>query len=483
MSDRWPTKSVAVASLLLDSKNPRLGRETASRSPRDIAQYLFEHDKVTEVAESIAVRGYFPNEPLLAVKEDGRLVVVEGNRRLAALKALLDPTLLSGPFQKQAQRLARTVQDPDDLSRVPVTVAPSRRATDRQIAGRHVGTPVLAWQAENRATFILDKIEEGYTNEQLAVELGFSLTDVQEARRIKAIAEMARSVDLPPNVRLKLQNPRAKLFTTIRRVFDSTVGRKYLRVETDDKHGLRGTTTQAEFLKGFRKLVTDVAMERVSSRTLNSSDDIKAYFSAWSADELPKAAKGTFVPEDVVGKSAGEGYEEKAGATAKPKRMVHETKTVLPKDFLVHFGGERLKDIRRELTRLKRVEFPNASAVLLRVFLELAIADYMERTGEMARLKDKLKKQGVRETFPVPPLKHLVPEITRLAKVHLNASDAIRVEKALKYDPHAPFTISELHAFVHSPDIPSERDTKQFWLRTEPLFRLMLESDSGGATK
>lgn len=482
MSDRWPTKSVGVATLLLDSKNPRLGRETTSRSPRDIAQYLFEHDKVAEVAESIAVRGYFPNEPLLAVKEDGRLVVVEGNRRLAALKALRDPSLLSGSFQKQAQRLARMVQDPDDLSKVPVTVAPSRRATDRQIAGRHVGTPVLAWQAENRATFILDKIEEGYTNEQLASELGFSLPDVQEARRIKAIADMARSLDLPQNVRSKLQNPRAKLFTTIRRVFDSTVGRQYLRVEPDDEHGVRGTTTRSEFLKGFRKLVTDVALERVSSRTLNNSDDIKRYFSGWSADDLPKAVKGTFVPGDVVGAKAGVGHEEKTSTTAKPKRAVQESHTVVPKDFIVRFGGERLKDIRRELTRLKRVDYPNASAVLLRVFLELAIADYLERTGEMTKLKEKLKKQGVREAFPVPSLKHLLPEVTRLAKGHLNASDAIRVEKALKYDPHAPFTISELHAFVHSPDIPSERDTKQFWLRTEPLFRLMLETEPGGAT-
>lgn len=481
MTERWSTKNLSVATLLLDSKNPRLGRETGPRSPRDIAQYLFEHDKVIEVAESIVVRGYFQNEPLLAVKEDGRLVVVEGNRRLAALKALREPSLLGGSLQKQVQRFSKMIQDPEDLAKVPVTIAPTRRATDRQIAGRHVGTPVLAWQAENRATFILDKIEDGYSNEQLASELGFSLTDVQKARRIKAIADMARSLDLPDNVRSKLQNPRAKLFTTIRRVFDSTVGRKFLRVEPDDEHGLRGTTTQAEFLKGFRKLVTDVALERESSRTLNKNEDIEEYFSRWSAEELPKAVRGSFLPSDVVGHEPTDVQDGRPPSAAKPKKAAQETKTVLPKDFVVRFGGERLKDIRRELTRLKRVDYPNAGAVLLRVFLELATADYLERLGEMSKLKAKLKAKGVRYPFPVPPLKHLIPEITRLAKKHLNAADSTRVEKALKYDPHAPFTISELHAFVHSPDIPSERDTKQFWLRTEPLFRLMLETDPGTA--
>src|SRR5512147_2346522 len=84
--ESWPTRRISIASLHLDPKDPRLGRETRARAPREIVQYLFEHDKAGDVAESIATRGYFPNEPLLAVKEDGRLVVIEGNRRLADAK-------------------------------------------------------------------------------------------------------------------------------------------------------------------------------------------------------------------------------------------------------------------------------------------------------------------------------------------------------------------------------------------------------------
>lgn len=64
-TDNWITKRRSVASLHLDAKNPRLGRETSARAPREIVQYLFEHDKALEVAQSIATRGYFPNEPLL----------------------------------------------------------------------------------------------------------------------------------------------------------------------------------------------------------------------------------------------------------------------------------------------------------------------------------------------------------------------------------------------------------------------------------
>jgi hypothetical protein len=141
----WITKRVSVASIHLDAKNPRLGRETTARAPREIIQYLFDHDKALEVAKSIATRGFFPNEPLLVINEGSRLVVVEGNRRLAALKGLREPGLLEGPARLQLEKLARKIEDLDAISKVPVTIAPSRKATDRQVAGRHIGTPVLAW--------------------------------------------------------------------------------------------------------------------------------------------------------------------------------------------------------------------------------------------------------------------------------------------------------------------------------------------------
>src|ERR1700710_352751 len=109
MSKDWATKPYKVASLHLDAKNPRLGRETTARAPREIIQYLFDHDKALDVAKSIATRGFFPNEPLLAVYEGNKLVVVEGNRRLAALKGLREPGLLEGPAHTQLEKLSRKI--------------------------------------------------------------------------------------------------------------------------------------------------------------------------------------------------------------------------------------------------------------------------------------------------------------------------------------------------------------------------------------
>lgn len=480
----WQTKTLAVASLHLDAKNPRLGRETLSRAPREIIQYLFEHDKALEVAESIATRGFFPNEPLLAIREDGRYVVVEGNRRLAALKALREPGLLEGHFQRKVARQSRQIADPQSIANVPVVIATSRRLTDRQVVGRHIGSPVLAWEAENRASFILDKLKEGYDNDELRDVLGFSLSHIQQARQTRAIADMARSIELPDEVKAKLDGPRAKIFTTLGRVFDSTIGRDFLQVEPDSDHGIRGTTTKKQFVRGFTKLVTDVALGKATSRTLNTNENIRAYFESWGPKDRPEKKRGSFVPSEII---KGKSVASHSGKppVASPKKSKQICKTVLPKNFKVRFGSDRLIDIRRELTKLKRDDFPNAGAIVLRVFLELAVVDYLERIGELPNIIEKIEKRqhGRKLPFGVPTMRQLVPTMKQIARRQLPDGDFRKVDKALHYDPSAPFTISDLHGFVHSSDLPSERDIQQFWLRTESLFRMMLEEDSGDVSK
>ena len=474
MAMTWKTKAMSPTSLHLDTKNPRLGREHSARAPREIIQYLFEHDKAMEVAESIATRGYFPNEPLLTVKEDGRLVVVEGNRRLAALKALREPALLEGKYERQVERLARRIVDRNLIASVPVTIAPSRKETDRQIAGRHVGTPVLAWRAENRASFILDKLAEGYDNDALRDELGFSVADIQQARQTRAVADMARSLDLPDEVRAKLDGPTAKVFTTLERVFDSSVGREYLHVDTDPEHGLRGNTTKKEFLRGFAKLVTDVALGKQSSRTLNTNENIRSYFEGWDSADRPKKKQGSFVPSDIIkGPSVS---SQPVVKKPTPKASKTESKTVLPRDLKLRHGCERLNDICRELKKLKREEYPNAGAVLLRVFLELSIIDCLKRLGKLDPLVTQLKASG-KLRHSMPTLSQLVPEIKAIAKSRLAGAEMNKINKALSSDKNVPFNIGDLNAFVHDSDLPSARDIQQFWVRTEPLFRLMLEQD------
>ena len=105
--------------------------------------------------------------------------------------------------------------------------------------------------------------------------------------------------------------------------------------------------------------------------------------------------------------------------------------------------------------------------------------------GNLERHIEKLEKKrnGRKLPFGTPTLREITPTINRIAKKKLTPSKARTVEKAIRYDSSAPFTISELHGFVHQADWPSARDIEVFWKRTEPLFRLMLEQEEDGARK
>lgn len=131
MTSLWTTEPMAVSRLQFNLPNPRLGPGAVTQSPADLVRFLFRHYDVMKLAKRIAQRGYYPNEPLLAVQEDGQMVVAEGKGRLAALKALSKPELLPDKEKAQIKRLLAQVEDPDQFQRVPSTKAPSRRTTGK----------------------------------------------------------------------------------------------------------------------------------------------------------------------------------------------------------------------------------------------------------------------------------------------------------------------------------------------------------------
>ena len=82
----------AIDQLCFDRRNPRLFLD-GELDESDLVERLWKEFAVDELALSIASNGYFEHEPLFVAPENGKLVVVEGNRRLAAVRILVDGTL------------------------------------------------------------------------------------------------------------------------------------------------------------------------------------------------------------------------------------------------------------------------------------------------------------------------------------------------------------------------------------------------------
>ncbi len=148
------SRNAVVAELLLDPDNPRLPPELQGASQIELAQYIDLHYEPIRVAESIARRGYFPSEPLIVQRETN--LVLEGNRRLVALRGLSDPALRA-TFDDPAAWEAAAALGPSP-EEVPVVEVVERSDAAAVIGYRHI-SGVEPWEPMQKARFIASLLE------------------------------------------------------------------------------------------------------------------------------------------------------------------------------------------------------------------------------------------------------------------------------------------------------------------------------------
>jgi hypothetical protein len=165
--------------LLLDPDNPRLPPSVTPRSQDSLVALLATDYSLLEIGQSIADNGFFEEEPLAAIRE-GRATppytVIEGNRRLAALKLLSDDSLrrrLSGrlkaemaEWRKLGDGMRARVED------VPVVMYERREQLLTFMGFRHI-TGVQPWEPLAKARFINSLVEVyGMDFAQAALRIG-----------------------------------------------------------------------------------------------------------------------------------------------------------------------------------------------------------------------------------------------------------------------------------------------------------------------
>lgn len=143
-------KEYRPESLALDLTNPRFGISEA-QDESEALRMLVEQANLKELWDSISERGYEKFEPLVATIENGKLVVLEGNRRLAAVKLLLNPDLLgSGSAKKRIPTVSPKFRKTYET--VPVIVVSNREDAAGYIGFKHVNGPAR-WSSLAKAKF------------------------------------------------------------------------------------------------------------------------------------------------------------------------------------------------------------------------------------------------------------------------------------------------------------------------------------------
>jgi hypothetical protein len=187
---------IALDKIMLDANNPRLAElgilRTASQF--DLLKALWEEMAVEEVAMSIAYSGYFEHEPLFVeARTDGKYVVIEGNRRLAAVKLLVDASLRQ---RIKATKLpAITKERAAELTELPAIVT-TRKELWRYLGFKHINGPAT-WGSYAKAQYIAH-VHNDYDVplEDIALQIGDYNSTVLRMYRGLMIVEQAEEANV-----------------------------------------------------------------------------------------------------------------------------------------------------------------------------------------------------------------------------------------------------------------------------------------------
>jgi hypothetical protein len=158
------TQQVPVEWLNLDSGNPRLiGIDRKSNDESIIAQ-LYRGEELSELLQSIAANGYLNIEPLVVMLDGpGALTVLEGNRRLAAIRLFREPDLVERISKTEGLRITVpniSAEYRQTLNSVSVYRVPNRDAARSFIGFKHINGPAK-WESYAKVKFAADWYKAG----------------------------------------------------------------------------------------------------------------------------------------------------------------------------------------------------------------------------------------------------------------------------------------------------------------------------------
>lgn len=503
--DRWPIEDHDLSELCLDPLNVRIANPQAGES--SVAAYLVAAEDVAGLAVSIARDGYLDNELPVVTAENGRLMVLEGNRRVTALKLLTGTLAPDGPegaaySDVSVERIARRY--PRELpTSIRVMVAPSREAAQPLLARLHTSNPKKSWLREQQAIFYHAQLDRGRTVDDLRIQfpgaddiprfirmgemralirglefkddslkawvLGSKLpmTSFEYAYRSPEVLSalgLAFSTDglLAENTLTDAQSEAIQYL--LARFKDNTLNTRSLEFKAGRK-GEEPNAARTAFLDALRSLVTGEGPEPTAG---DGEQNTPA--SGDPADTPPVGgddSRGAAGSADGRASGTGGGRGTEGSGTAVGTRGPNRggTRKRLDMNGFAYQGPSA--GMRRRFEELRQLDvdaFPNAAYDLLRTILECSGKLYL-RANAPARLR-----QGATLKDVLSALKQEFASEARILGI-LNQIDAGGPRSAAGYAG----TAQSLNAINHEPDHFSQPDeVHAAWDRIKPLVIRLL---------
>jgi hypothetical protein len=158
------TIPVDVKDLLFDPGNPRLPEK---ENQRQIFRFLVDDIGIEDLLNSIAASGVIEGDPIIArpAGQAGKYYVIEGNRRLAALRLLNGESI--GDGKPQPAPPAVNPEIAATLGQIKVQVGWDKDKVDAYLGYKHV-TAAREWTPEAKAKFVLSRCDDDFSDRNLS---------------------------------------------------------------------------------------------------------------------------------------------------------------------------------------------------------------------------------------------------------------------------------------------------------------------------
>ncbi|MFE4176948.1 hypothetical protein ACFRR7_33775 [Streptomyces sp. NPDC056909] len=506
----WEEISVDVVDeLQLDPQNVRIDLK-GTLLEADIIQDLFHNEKALTLVESICKVGLLTHEVPIAIRRDGQLIVVEGNRRIAALKAMQN-SFLAPEYQARIARATQPV-NLDAFRRISVKLAPNEDEANQLIAAIHTGNQRVGWSPTRQAAFFQAQIDAGKSPEYLISH--YPTVEVKKFIIRSQILKLFRDV--------QYRDPQLAAYIDTRNFPVSVLARLYAYEEflllaqirvNEQAASVELGSTVGQFAKIAEKIVGDIKTKKINTRTLNStkSESYVSYMnelrelvtagadsSEAEPQRTPKAQPNPTVNQPMPGAGASPNLQPRLlfahgtpasstsnsaasgqsalGSTSQPKATGQQKES---NPNYLNFSQIKIdpsypasiRKICEELAVINVKKFPNATLDLIRTFLEKSIKAYAEKLGV------DLKAHAGKQAGGFVQLGNCLNWLEEYAKStrktpFIQVIQKIRGNKIGGYIP----TIDHMNAINHNHHVFATADeVKACWDGMEGLIRMMLK--------
>lgn len=449
----WPIQEFPITSLYLDQQNIRtpISKEDQNALIRD----MFTNEEAFEIVTSFVQNGTFPDEFPIGIQENSKNIIIEGNRRLAALKALSEPDIVPSWAKK-----IRMLNNPN-INKIRIVLAPSREAATKHIANKHTINFRRPWKPLRQAYFYKSQIENGKSIDEIIQE--YPAHDVPRFIKMLEMHHLAKSIDLHDSLKQKIHDDRNFPITNLERFYNDNHVAKFLGIQFDSSGRIRGSIDKNEFIKGFKKIIEDVTTGGIDSRKFNKMAQRKIYIKNLPSQYRPDLSKkGSFGSSDFKEVSAPQSEGKHDRSKKIPKGLFFQA------DIPFKLSSTSLRMMFNELRDIDVKQFPNASHDLLRSFLECVLVYYLEEITDEYKLVKKSGKYN-------PKLSEILTFVSSEHCISVKNPNIKQIVNQIKSDWSDSYSLARMNMINHVPDWTSvEKDVRSAWGKIERLMKYLL---------